>query len=445
MSYPEQNRDAKPQHVPPQALLLSLLSLWVPVASSSLFPEWTNEDVGVLVWLLALVPPFLLSYYRGWQGASLALASGMAAFAGAQVLVTLLGAPVPAPEMMLVIIVVLIMVSLGSGVLASLFQRSLGQAEQIALTDPGTGLPNRRHGMIHLQRAFAAANRGSTVSVVMFDLDKFKSVNDRFGHHTGDDVLRVFGDILQRHTRSMHLSLRLGGEEFMTILDEMDAEAATVMAGRVLDALRAHSFGWGSLTVSAGISEYEEGMASPDILMAAADQALYRAKARGGDCVVTLARQGSSGHSVVTPHDPAADRDGNGQRVLIVDDDPAVLRTLSRGLLRRGYQPLEAGNPLQALQIVRDLDEPLDLVITDVVMPEMSGFRLVEMLLDTQPDLRALYISGYSSEEIRWSGVPGRYKAFLPKPISLDALTGGVAAILCANPVDPEVRAGRGR
>jgi CheY-like chemotaxis protein len=56
---------------------------------------------------------------------------------------------------------------------------------------------------------------------------------------------------------------------------------------------------------------------------------------------------------------------------------------------------------------VRGLDEPLDLVITDLVMPEMSGFRLVEMLLEIQPDLRALYISGYSSDEVRWSGVPG--------------------------------------
>jgi diguanylate cyclase (GGDEF)-like protein len=53
----------------------------------------------------------------------------------------------------------------------------------------------------------------------MFDLDKFKAVNDRFGHHRGDEVLRVFGGLLQRHTRSMHLSLRFGGEEFVAILD----------------------------------------------------------------------------------------------------------------------------------------------------------------------------------------------------------------------------------
>ncbi len=431
---PELREDAHTARVPPQALLLSLLSLWVPVASSSLFPEWTNADVGVLIWLLALVPPFLLSYYRGWMGASLALAGGMAAFAVAQIVVIVLGASIPPTEIMLGLIVVLIMVSLGSGVLASVFHRSLGAAEQMALTDPGTGLPNRRHGMLHLQRAFAAAGRGNDLSVVMFDLDKFKAVNDRFGHHTGDEVLRVFGEILLRHTRAMHLSARFGGEEFVAILDGIDADGATVMAGRVLESLRTHDFAWGRLTVSAGISEYEDGMASPDVLIAAADQALYRAKGRGGDRVVVLARQGSGDSGVVPMADSDESREGNGELVLIVDDDPAVLRTLSRGLLRRRYQPIEASDPFRALQIVRGLGEPLDLVITDLVMPEMSGFRLVEMLLEIQPDLRALYISGYSSDEVRWSGVPGQLKSFLPKPIGLDTLTSSVAAILAAEP-----------
>jgi hypothetical protein len=131
------------------------------VASSSLFPEWTNADVGVLVWLLALIPPFLLSYYRGWMGASLALAGGMAAFVVAQIVVIVLGAAIPPTEIMLGLIVVLIGVSLGSGVLSTLFQRSLGRAEQMALTDPGTGLPNRRHGMLHLHGRSPRPSRGT--------------------------------------------------------------------------------------------------------------------------------------------------------------------------------------------------------------------------------------------------------------------------------------------
>jgi diguanylate cyclase (GGDEF)-like protein len=410
--------------VPPQALLLSLLSLWVPVLTSSIFPDWTSQDVGILIWLLALIPPFLLSYYRGWKGASVALAGAMAAFAIAQVIITLLGASPPGPDIMLGIAVVLIGVSLGSGVLSSLFHRSLNAAEEMALTDPGTGLPNRRHGMIHLTRAFAAAERGDPLSVIMYDLDKFKRVNDRFGHQKGDEVLRVFADLLDRHTRTMNLSARFGGEEFMTVLDGESAEEAAAVAERVLKAFREIEWPWGELTVSAGISEFEKGMASPDVLVAAADQALYRAKARGGDEAVVLARQGAEDEPMVVPDPPTDNGDeGNGELILVVDDDPAVLRTLSRGLMRRRYQPIEADGPLKALQIMRGLDDPVDLVITDVVMPEMSGFRLVEMLLEIQPQLRALYISGYTRDDVRWSGVPGQVTAFLPKPISLDALT----------------------
>jgi putative two-component system response regulator len=420
--------------VPPQALLLSLLSLWVPVVSSSVFPHWTSADVGVLIWLLALIPPFLLSYYRGWRGASLALAGGMAAFSLAQVMVTLAGAEPPPVEILLGLALVMIIVSLGSGAISSVLHASLDEAARMALTDSGTGLPNRRHGMLHLQRAFAAADRGAALSVVLFDLDRFKSVNDRFGHQTGDEVLRVFASILSSRTRAMNLAVRFGGEEFMAVMDGADADAAVTMAESVLAKLRSHEFPWGRITVSAGVSEYEPGMASPDVLVAAADQALYRAKARGGDQVTLLARQGVDTGATVEagPGSRPIAAEGRGELVLIVDDDPAVLRTLARGLRRRRYQPLEATSPLHALAIARGLDEPIDLVIADIVMPEMSGFRLVEMLLEIQPELRALYISGYARDEIRWSGVPGAVKSFLPKPISLDALTSAVRSSLDA-------------
>ena len=415
--------DTPRKPVPPLALLLSLLCLWVPVLGSSLFPAWASGDMGVLIWLLALVPPFLLSYYKGWKGASLALAGGMAAMAISQVLVILLAVTAPRSELMLGIVTVLIVVALGTGLISTLFHRSLGAAERMALTDPGTGLPNRRHAMIHLQRAFAAAQRGRPLSVVLFDLDRFKQVNDRYGHRVGDEVLRAFAEILGGFTRTMHLAGRFGGEEFLMVLDEIDTAGAGVVAERVRTALREQTFACGQVTVSAGISQYEAGMASPDVLIAAADQALYRAKETGRDRVVVLGRQGSVAAPAAAARVPdVASGEGRGELVLVVDDDPAVLRTLARGLRRRRYQPIEAGDPHHALEIARGLAEPLDLVITDVVMPGMSGFRLVEMLMEIQPTVRALYISGYSKEEVRWSGVPGSVKAFLAKPLTIDAL-----------------------
>ena len=433
--------------VPPSALLLSLLSLWVPVLSSWLFPDWTNDDVGILVWLLALVPPFLLSYHRGWRGVSLALAGAMAAFSLGQVAVLVLGAAPPRVEALAAGIAILVGVSLGSGWLSDRFRRSLDRAEHLALTDAGTALPNRRHAMLHLGRAFAAAQRDGRLAVVVYDLDHFKRINDRFGHQVGDDVLRVFAAILSRHTREMNLSARFGGEEFITVLDGGTGGGAAQMAERVRQDLKEASAGqvWGPVTASAGVAEYEDGMASPEVLIAAADQALYRAKDQGRDRVVRLGRQGRSADDTVRVP-PAAHADaaahGAGETVLVVDDDPGVLRVVMRALKRRGFTPFGSTDPLEALSIARGLPDPVDLVVVDVVMPTMSGFRLVEILGQVQPTVRALYISGYRRDEVNWAGVPGDVKAFLPKPIPIDELVRHVRATLDAPLTSPATPAG---
>lgn len=421
--------------VPAQALVLSLLSLAVPVVSSSVVPSWTNEAVGFLVWLLALIPAFLLSFYRGWRGASIALAAGMAAFSVAQVIASVSGASVPPVNVMVGVIVVLISVSLGSGWMSSRLRGSLDEARELAFSDPGTGLPNRRHAMLHLQRAFAAADRGDKLSVVLFDLDRFKRINDRFGHQTGDEVLQAFADLLADNTREMNLSGRFGGEEFLSVLDGVDQKGAVVFAERIRERLAGMEFPWGGVTVSAGICEYEAGMASPDILVAAADQALYRAKRGGRDRVVVLGPKGrtKSGTLQLTAEDTTGlNVQGRGETVLIVDDDPGVLKVAAKALGREGYHPLQSTDPDKALAIARGLDTPIDLVVVDIVMPKMSGFRFVEILAEFQPVVRALYISGYEKEEVEWSGVPGAVKAFLPKPIPIGRLTEAVRQTLDA-------------
>lgn len=422
--------------VPGHALLLSLLSLWIPVLSSSMFPDWTNDDLGILVWLLALVPAFLLSFHRGWRGASLALAAAMAAFSVAQVIVLITGAAAPHPAVMVAGIGILVTVCLGSGWLSARFRRSLQRAEELALTDVGTGLPNRRHTMLHLQRAFAAAERGLQLCVVIFDLDHFKRINDRFSHHTGDIVLKAFGRHLAAETREMNLSGRFGGEEFVAVLDGVDAAGAEAFADRVRARFSADMAGqpWGRITASAGVAQYEAGMASPEVLVAAADQALYRAKARGRDCTVALGRVDAAAAPALripagTDH---SDHTGHGEIILVVDDDAAVLRVLMRTLKLRGYNPLGASDPQQALAIALGLSEPVDLMIVDVIMPGMSGFRLVEMIAERQTAPRVLYISGYGRDDVDWTGVPGEVRAFLPKPITIERLLESVHAALFA-------------
>lgn len=435
-----------PPGVPLRALVISLLALGVPVTSSLMVPGIAGQDFGMVVWLCALVPPFLLTYYRSWRGASVALAAGMAALSVTHLTLTVRNADPPSLTLLLVATSILIAVSLGAGWLSDNLHGARAQAESIARTDPLTGLANRRHLSMFLESAFSAAEGGMSISVVLFDLDGFKGVNDEQGHAEGDRVLAGFGSLLGSRTRHSNLSGRWGGEEFLTVLVGTDAEGASRFAERIRTELADRDFGWGRVTVSAGVAEYEASMSTPDLLVAAADQLLYRAKEEGRDRVAV--RSGGhrpSGdaerpsHGSASPIDgragPSTESDeapprGRGETVLVVDDDPDARRSVSRVLSRLGYRVVEAGSPSQALAMVRGADEPVDLVVADVIMPTMSGFRLVEILLREIRDLRVVYISGYSQDGIDWAGAPGLVRTFLGKPMSIGDLARATRRVL---------------
>ena len=276
--------EEKPAAIPLRSLALSSAALAVPVLAAIIFPEWTGAETGLLIWLTALVPAFLLTYYRGWSGASLALALGMAVLSITQVVLLLAGVAIANWSLLLGLILVYIGVSLGAGWTAELLHQQRRQAEKMALTDQLTQLPNRRHAVVFLDAAFAAAARGMRLSIVLFDLDGFKAFNDRYGHMEGDEALKVMGETLVRLTRRMNLSSRFGGEEFLCILSDCDVEGATVFAERVRSDVQELAR-WENFTVSAGIARYHESMSTPDLLVSAADQALYAAKGAGKDCV----------------------------------------------------------------------------------------------------------------------------------------------------------------
>ena len=412
-----------------RALLLSLLCLLVPVAVSAAAPELLLEYEGALVWLLALIPAFLLSHVRGWKGATVALAGGMVALALGDALLRLRGTTPPF-ETTLWAVSAILLVGLGAGVSSTIHIRSRAKAEKEALTDPGTGLPNRRQALLALERAFEAARRGRELAVVVFDLDQFKRINDRYGHATGDDVLKAFADVLAKRTRGMNLSARIGGEEFLTIIEDAGPDGAVRFAEDVRWSFHEVEFSFGRVTASAGVAVFEPGMASPDVLLAAADQALYAAKQEGRDRVA-LAGQ-SERPAVVTGGEQEEDlaSTGQGELLLVVDDDSTTRRSVSKALRRLGFEVLEAGDPERALQIVKGLEHPPDLLITDVIMPEMSGFQLASRLLSSNPGLRILYMSGYLKEETDWAGAPGRVTAFIQKPASREELGGAARRLI---------------
>lgn len=268
--------------VPIRALILSLGALGVPVAGALLVPD-TLGEYGALLWLLALIPGFLLAYYRGWRGAATALAFGMATLAVTQVIALLFQLTIP--DTLIGVVIGYVAIALGIGWMAEDLHRQRLTAQVLAYTDNLTRLPNRRRIRIALENEFSAAERGRPLAVVLFDLDKFKDYNDHYGHPAGDEALRAFGDVLLRTTRQMNLSGRYGGEEFLSVLAESSHDGALVFAERVRAGLRAANLGNGPLTVSAGVATHHPGMKTPDELLTGADDALYRAKRDGRDCV----------------------------------------------------------------------------------------------------------------------------------------------------------------
>jgi diguanylate cyclase (GGDEF)-like protein len=159
--------------------------------------------------------------------------------------------------------------------------RLFRQVHQLSMTDPLTGLANRRQLEKDLAREFAAARRGRRLVAVMFDLNGFKQFNDTHGHLVGDEALRRFGAALGGETRAMNMAARYGGDEFIALLADADGRGTEIFVQRV----RARFPGPGAdprftgLMVAAGYAEYDPAMGSPSDLIAAADRALYRDKA----------------------------------------------------------------------------------------------------------------------------------------------------------------------
>ena len=158
--------------------------------------------------------------------------------------------------------------------------RLFEQVHILSLTDPLTGLANRRQLERDLRRELAAAKRGRRLVLVLFDLDEFKEYNDQYGHLAGDEVLRAFGQVLLAETRAMNLAARYGGDEFLVLLADSDLDGAAQFVRRV--ARRFHEaiarFGRGYVSVSAGMAAHGPEIDSPEALIAAADRMLYASK-----------------------------------------------------------------------------------------------------------------------------------------------------------------------
>ncbi len=450
-----ENNGQETRQVPLRALILSLLALLIPVLADLTLPRDLLGIHQPLLWLVPLIPAFLLAYHKGWKGAATALAAGMATLTVTQAVANYLGQPVP--DLLIGVVVAYLALSLGIGWLAEQLHRDREEVEDLAFTDLLTHLPNRRHARVFLENEFAAAERGRLLSVVLFDLDNFKRYNDRFGHQAGDEALLAFSEILARTTRRMNLSARFGGEEFLTVLAGSDVEGALVFAERVRTTLRTTKLSHGSLTVSAGVAAYHPSMRSPDELLGAADHALYQAKREGRNCVrlfgrrlideaVADAQERPGDSAPVEDTDYPRDSDeigrsrppvtllphqvtgfGAGRKILLVEDEDAVRGLLSSYFTKEGFNVTEAEDVTSAVQA---LDTEFDVVATDLKLPGEWGMELVKAVKARWPGTQVVVVTGVKDAEITSQAIKAGADRYLLKPFGIPELRAEISDAL---------------
>jgi diguanylate cyclase (GGDEF)-like protein len=172
-------------------------------------------------------------------------------------------------------------------------ERALAQAESFAhaaAIDPLTGAFNRRYFQTRLEEELERARRHSlSLTLLLLDIDNFKTINDTFGHLAGDAVIKDIAEILRRSVRMFDVCARFGGEEFAIIMPGSNAESVATVAERIRERIEAYrptepSMGGVGVTVSIGIGVSSVSM-SPRELINRADQALYIAKRDGKNVV----------------------------------------------------------------------------------------------------------------------------------------------------------------
>jgi two-component system cell cycle response regulator len=162
----------------------------------------------------------------------------------------------------------------------------------MAITDALTGLHNRRYMETHVGTLVEQAlSRSKPLTVLVLDIDYFKSINDTHGHDAGDDVLREFALRIKKSIRGIDLACRFGGEEFVVVMPETDLAVATMVAERLRRRIASEPFsiqqGARSIEVTISIGIAALGRSdSPATVLKRADQALYRAKRDGRNRVV---------------------------------------------------------------------------------------------------------------------------------------------------------------
>ena len=291
--------------------------------------------------------------------------------------------------------------------------------------DPLTKLLNRRSwDEMVAQEHERFLRHGHAYSVVMIDVDHFKAYNDACGHQAGDDGLCRIADAITAICRRVDFVGRYGGEEFVVLAPETDAESVVKLADRIRRAIWALAIphpGRNSdarITASLGVAVSVDGQTSWEDILKRTEEALFVAKRAGRNMV--YADHGHRATPPATGTEPSAqspESEDHRIDVLVVDDD-ATNRAVCKGCLERaGYRVREAVDGRAALTQIGD--DPPDVVVMDIMMPNMDGLECTRMLRadpDTR-DIPIVVVSALARPEDILAGLEAGADEYLSKPI----------------------------
>ncbi|GAB1263504.1 diguanylate cyclase [Aurantivibrio infirmus] len=291
------------------------------------------------------------------------------------------------------------------------------ELQHLSQNDGLTELYNRRAFEEIAEKQWQVITRAhNPVSVLMIDVDHFKTYNDYYGHHAGDDCLKKVAQILKQTLhRPADILARYGGEEFIALLPDTDLSGAKVVADALRTAIedagipheRSNHSEFVTVSIGGASADHTTGLPRQE-LGKEADKALYEAKDSGRNC--TKVRQ-------IAPH----------KTVLIADEDNEMLALLS-DVLRKEYNILTTNNGVECLEIIHNIHP--DLLILDESLERNSEVNIHENIAEDKLTAKMPTISIGSKETITNSKFSKASNRYLQKPIEADNLLTTIYRIL---------------
>lgn len=278
----------------PEYWLIAAIGFLLPLLNELIW-QWQV----VIIRFFFLLPALIMVYNKGFRGGMLAAVLIIGLYGALEIYYRTAGINPSDAKVRLLGVIIIVLITLKNGwIMEKLFNRHrtlelVNEDLRLqALTDGLTGLYNYRYLYSRLEEEISRANRLNVqLSLVMVDVDHFKSYNDAHGHPMGDRLLAELARLLQENVRLVDTVARYGGEEFAIILADTGSEGSLIAARRILEAVENHPFPGratqpgGKITVSMGIANYPNDAATREELIQRADKALYFVKNRNKNSV----------------------------------------------------------------------------------------------------------------------------------------------------------------